>query len=89
MQIPLFVSLSPFDPDIPAQVEKLKASGADAIVLFHEPENSHRLHTLGWISQLSGKTTIPLVAHGGFKTSDEVAKALCAGAAWVQTERGN
>lgn len=86
IRIPVFVSLSPFDSDIPAQVERLKDSGADAIVLFHEPETSHRLHTLGWISQLSQKTAIPLIAHGGFNTPDEVTKALQAGATWVQTE---
>ncbi|MDO8785543.1 MAG: hypothetical protein Q7J12_04930, partial [Syntrophales bacterium] len=48
------VAAGMYDMVLVLGAEKLKDSGADAVVLFHEPETSHQLHTLGWISQLSG-----------------------------------
>jgi dihydroorotate dehydrogenase len=45
----------------------------------------HRLEVLEALSRLRPCTDLPLVAHGGFSTDEDVAKALALGAQWVQT----
>ncbi len=58
------------------------------------PGDLHRLRVLEWISKLSSKLPskfsgdcgLPLIAHGGFRTEEDVRKALALGAAWVQRE---
>lgn len=48
------------------------------------PGLSHRLEVLDGLQRLKPQTDLPLIAHGGFLTEEDVAKALALGARWVQ-----
>lgn len=48
------------------------------------PGLSHRLEVLDGLQRLKPQTDLPLIAHGGFSTEEDVAKALALGARWVQ-----